>query len=104
MRVLIFAFVVAAASGCARKAHLTKQFGSSYDAAFATQSPNAAGKTPVAEATTGLDSQEAAIISDSYRTSLAPKGVDVGEPPVLVLSPSRGEARSAMPPPSVPKE
>ncbi len=35
----------------------------------------------------GLDSQEAAIIADSYRTGLAPDGARVQEEPLLILAP-----------------
>ncbi len=41
-----------------------------------------------AQARPGLDSQEAAIISATYRTSLAPKEVDVdAEEQVLIVAP-----------------
>jgi hypothetical protein len=91
---------VLAIAGCAgRKQHLIPDFGKSFDAAFAAQR---AGTGP-AEAVTGLDSQEAAIISDGYRASLAPKGQKAEEQPLLLIAPPSRERPQPLAP-SVPKE
>lgn len=89
-----------AAVGCGwRKQHLSKDHGRSYDAVFAAQ--RAGGKpTP---AVTGLDSQEAAIVSGAYRAGLAPKGQKGAEQPVLLLAPSARERPQPLAP-SVPGE
>ena len=90
---------VATATGCGwRKQHLTADYGRSYANAFAVQRVTSERAAPAA-AVTGLDSQEAAIISDTYRASLAPKGVAVTEQPVLMIAPQRPAGRPA---PSVP--
>ena len=75
--------LVAGIIGCAR-AHITPTYGESYSAAFARQSPTGA---KVATPVSGLDSQEAAIISASYLRSLAPKTVQPKEEPILLVAP-----------------
>ena len=92
--------------GCASRNHLTAGHGRSYRAAIARQAVNPeAGKQPVASK--GLDSQEAAVIAQSYRQHLAPKG-ESGEapPPMLLVAPSALKGRQAdyMPAASVPPE
>ncbi len=90
-----------AALACSNRQHLSDAYASSYDAAFRVQAPAPAGGP--ARATTGLDSQEAAIVSDSYRKSLAPKDAKTTDQPVLyVAPPSRDYAQPLAP--SVPKE
>jgi hypothetical protein len=82
-----------------RQQHLDQHHGQSYDAAFAAQQgPARAPRAPV----TGLDSQEAALISSTYRTSLAPKNAKVKDDPILVVAPPNRD-RVAPLPPSVPK-
>lgn len=91
-----------AAAGCGwRQQHLDPSFGKSYDAAFAAQHARAAG--PPVAAVTGLDSQEAKIISESYRAHLAPKGQKVQEEPLIFIAPPSRERPQALAP-SVPKE
>jgi hypothetical protein len=93
---------VALTAGCGwRKQHLRAEYGQSYDAAFNAQ--RVRRERPPATVVAGLDSQEAAIISDSYRTSLAPKGQNVEEQPVLIVAPPSRERPPALAP-SVPKE
>ena len=100
--VLVTCAALATLAGCAwRTDHLNREFGDAYVRVFHEQQANPAAK---AMAVTGLDSQEAAIISDSYRVRLAPKGAEVDEEPVLIVTPQRRETRAAMPAPSVPKE
>lgn len=101
-------FVVAAMTlvllgGCGwRKQHLTSSYGLSYDSAFAAQRERRPDKAP-AIAASGLDAQESAIISDTYRRGLAGKQGTARQEPLILLSPAQPE-RSSMPPPSVPKE
>jgi hypothetical protein len=83
---LVFALglLLSALPSCARE-HLTETHGRAFNAAFAAQAP--APATP-RKATSGLDSQEASIISGSYFRSLAPKSAnDVKDQPILLLAP-----------------
>ena len=97
----LLSLVVATASGCSwRQQHLTRNYGQSYATAFAAQRVSAEKAAP-AQAVTGLDSQEAAIICDTYRASLAPKGVAAPEQPLLMIAPQKAPGKLA---PSVPKE
>ncbi len=95
--------LVASLAGCART-RITPTHGQAYSAAFAQQAPAKAKATgPV----TGLDSQEAAIISASYRRSLAAKGAQPREEPqiLLVAPPTPGAGYGGMKlAPSVPSE
>ncbi len=102
-RIAIAALALVTLAGCGwRKQHLTGSYGLSYDSAFAVQRERRADKPP-AVAVSGLDAQEAAIISDSYRHGLVPKGGTARQEPLILLSPAQQE-RPSMPPPSVPKE
>ena len=99
--VAILGVLAASAASCDR-AHLTATYGRAYHQAFATQAVNP-DRPRDAKSIEGLDSQEAAIISSSYRRSLAPKdqtGVD--RPQLLMSSPRTGLREAALPPPSVP--
>ncbi|ACL66348.1 conserved hypothetical protein [Anaeromyxobacter dehalogenans 2CP-1] len=102
-RIIAVAFVVLTVAGCGwRKQHLTRGHGLSYDAAFDAQRERR-DRAP-AEAAIGLDAQEAAIISESYRSGLAPKeGGERTREPIILMSPATQERRYT-PPPSVPKE
>lgn len=95
-----------AGAGCADRTYLTATHGRAYHAALARQAanPNAGAQQPGADK--GLDSQEAAVVADGYRDSLARKGQTAPQEPVLLLAPSAREGRSAnyMPPVSVPQE
>ena len=94
------ALAAAVVGGCGwRKQHLTADHGKSYAAVLAAQSARSAP----AEAVTGLDSQEAAIISEGYRSGLAPSGQKVKEQPVLLVAPPARERPQPLAP-SVPGE
>jgi hypothetical protein len=70
-------------------------------AALRAQAAPAAKRTNSVE---GLDSQEASIIAESYRRSLAPKDQKVQDEPVIIVAPpDRGTPRQALAP-SVPRE
>ncbi len=95
--------LVVSSVGCASRAHITPTQGQAYSAAFAQQVPPMAKVTgPVR----GLDSQEAAIISSSYRRSLAPKTAQVKEEPILLVAPpsQQGGGYGMKLAPSVPSE
>lgn len=99
---VVASMVLLSMTGCGwRKQHLTRTHGESYVAAFAAQRERV-GKAP-AEAATGLDAQEAAIISDSYRSGLAPKGGAVSQESIILMAPPTTN-RPYTPAPSVPKE
>jgi hypothetical protein len=83
-RSLWAASIAVSLAGCASP-HMSEDFGRSYAAAFAAQAP--IPREPK-KAATGLDSQEAAIISGSYRKSLAPKDDERKDAPVLLLAPT----------------
>lgn len=101
--VLITTVAIIATTGCSRKQHLSEFHGKSFEAAFVSQRATAA--TAVTEGpVTGLDSQEAAIIADSYRNSLARKSEKVAEEPILLVAPPSRERGAAALRPSVPKE
>jgi hypothetical protein len=100
-RVLWMAVLLAIAGCGGRKQHLDKHFAQSTVQAFAVQRLERSGAP--AAAVTGLDSQEAAIISDAYRSRLAPKGVKVEEEPIILVAPPTRERRYPLAP-SVPKE
>ena len=98
---LAAAALASLALGCAR-AHLQRSFGQSTEAALMQQAP---ARTGAKGAVSGLDSEEAEIIADAYRRSLAPKEVKVTEEPVIyVAPPSAYSARAPALAPSVPKE
>lgn len=105
MKTIAFALILLPlAAGCASRNHLTPGYGRAYHEALARQAANPeAGKQPVASK--GLDPQEAAVISQGYRASLAPKGETVEQQPVLMVAPS-AQKRSGdyLPPASVPTE
>ena len=82
-----------------RRDHLTQAYGESFRASFAAQHQT----KEAASAVTGLDSQEAAIISDAYRASLIPKGVKSAEEPLILVAPPSRERQQPLAP-SVPKE
>ncbi|BDG08486.1 hypothetical protein [Anaeromyxobacter paludicola] len=100
--VLLVAF--AALAGCGARQHITPTQGRAYGEALASQR----ARTPAAgqaQAVRGLDAQEADIIAQGYRQSLAPKDSKVKDEPVLLIAPQQNVARQAsLPPPSVPKQ
>jgi len=105
MKTIAFALVLLPlAVGCASRTHLTPGHGRAFHEAVARQAANPeAGKQPVASK--GLDPQEAAVISQGYRASLASKGGTAEQQPILMVAPS-AQKRSGdyMPPASVPQE
>lgn len=101
-----FAFLAGfAVAGCADRAYLTKSHGRAYSEAFGRQTvnPDPPPRGRHADATQGLDSQEAAAVARSYRHSLSGKeGTADGAQPTVIMNPGAGQPTSYMPPPSVP--
>jgi hypothetical protein len=92
-------------AACSGHQHLWDGRGAAYRGTFAAQRATRPPGAKRSQAATGLDSQEAAIIADAYRASLAPKGTKMDQQPVLVVSPQgQGQQQYAVPPPSVPRE
>ncbi len=87
---------------CAPRATLTETHGVSSRAAFQRQvaNPDAHAQPP-----RGLDSQESAIVAQTFREGLAPKGEGKDAPPVLLVAP-QGQGNGAQRPlaPSVPTQ
>jgi hypothetical protein len=96
---LIVVLVAVGVSGC-RQRHLIRDYGDSFEKAFAVQQ---ARPDKTAEAVSGLDSQEAAITADNYRSGLAPKDKEVKEEPTIIVAPPAQQRREQLAP-SVPKE
>ncbi|MGC4122021.1 MAG: hypothetical protein QM765_47065 [Myxococcales bacterium] len=95
--------LAASLGGCAGPEHLGSGTTGAATRAVATLQAVRPPSKVAAKAATGLDSQEAAIISEAYRRSLAPKGAAVDEPSVLFVAPNSAKAQGrALPPPSVP--
>jgi hypothetical protein len=91
------------AAGCSR-AHLSANYGRSFHDSFAVQTVNPDRQTEP-KAVHGLDSQEAAIISSSYRKALAPKEeAAANQGPMLMYAPRGGGGGQNLPPPSVPTD
>lgn len=101
MRNLGIAALLVTVSACGGGRHLAKNHGDSYLKAFAVQQERT-GKPPAA-AVVGLDAQEAGITTDNYRGTLAPKGGEAKEEPVVIVAPPSREQPMRLAP-SVPKE
>lgn len=95
LALLAFAF-----AACGDRAHLTATHGKSYRAAFERSVANPRAK---AAPPRGLDSQEAAIVSETFRRGLAPRDQDPEDVPVLLVAPP-GQAGAPRLPPSIPPE
>ncbi len=103
MRRLALIAIALLGGACARE-RLTETHGRSTREVFMAQraNPGAPAAKPPA-ALQGLDSQEATIIAETYRKSLAPKGEQVEEPQILMINPEPGRPQQRPLPPSVPK-
>jgi hypothetical protein len=88
--------------GCAGKPHLIDEYGTSYHAAFAVQAD--ARPLGPAQAAAGLDSQDAAIITQTYRASLAPQEAKPKDQPILIVTPPSPQGPAQKLAPSVPQE
>jgi hypothetical protein len=79
------ALLLAATSlACGGSARMTRSHGRAYHEAVARQTANPAGAPQ--KPARGLDSQEAAIVANSYRKGLTPKGTSAEEQPLLLLA------------------
>ena len=99
----ILAVPGALALGACDRTHMTPTYGRAYNDAFAIQTVNPDRRTE-AKAVHGLDSQEAAIISASYRKALSPKDESAAnaQGPMLMYAPRGAAGQAGLPPPSVP--
>ena len=90
-------------SAACDRTYMTPSHGRSYREAFAVQTVNPDRQTEP-KAVHGLDSQEAAIISASYRKALAPKNESAAnaQGPMLMYAPRGAGGQPNMPPPSTP--
>ncbi len=101
-RTLLSLVLLAPTAACAPRAALTDTHGHSTRAAFERQveNPQAAAQAP-----RGLDSQEAAIVAQTFREGLAPKGQAKEAPPVvLVAPPAQGGGAQRVLAPSIPTQ
>ena len=88
--------------GCADRVHMTRAYGHSYQETLRRQAVNP-GAGDQQATSKGLDTQEAAIIAQSYRTSLAHKGQPVPQEAVLLHTmPNDGVGKDAPMPASLP--
>ncbi|MES1172070.1 MAG: hypothetical protein ABUL77_02440 [Bacteroidota bacterium] len=95
---------VVGAIGCADRTYLTKSHGRANNAAFSAQRAEPQrSRMQGADVTQGLDSQEAAAVSQAYRKSLAGKDEGAASAqPMVILNPGAGQQAPYVPPPSVP--
>jgi hypothetical protein len=96
-------FAALAAAGCSGPRHMSRAHGVAYSEHFDRQVANPAAQE---RAEKGLDSEEAAIVANAYRRSLAPKGTrENAQPEVLLVAPPPAGGQRATPlAPSVPKD
>jgi hypothetical protein len=92
---------VAAGAGACSRAHLTPTHGRAYHEVFAAQDANP-GRSSTGKSVHGLDSQEAAIISGSYRHALSPQAAPTAQSQQLLTTSTTAGGGAAMPGPSVP--
>lgn len=96
------------AGGCADRTYLTPTHGRAYSEAFRHQAdnrvPSAGAGRGRADATQGLDSQEAAAVARSYRRSLAGQEGASENPAqsAVIMNSGAPQMVPYMPPPSVP--
>ena len=97
------AFALVFVGACASREHLTPTHGQSSRAIFHAQrvDPQAGDKPKPAVA---LDSEDARVISSTYRDSMAPKGKAAPNESsrLILVAPQPNAAPAPMPPPSVP--
>jgi hypothetical protein len=99
---VLVAFVTGATGACSR-AHLTPTHGRAYHEVFAAQDANPNRSSAKSKSVHGLDSQEAAIISGSYRKALSPQQApNPQSQQLLTTSTTAGSGAGSMPAPSVP--
>jgi hypothetical protein len=101
---LAFALIASSAfaMGCHRE-HLSSQYGQAYSAWFAAQHVNRPPSEQARRILEGLDAQEAALVSKSYRRTTGRGEEGEGGGRMLMIGPNRGGGPEAyIPPPSVP--
>ena len=85
---------IMSAVGCGAPEHLTHDYGVAYRDAFRSQVAQRDERRSPVEAPLGLNSQEAAIIAESYQRSLAGRDANraATEPQVMIIGPSPSNA------------
>jgi hypothetical protein len=104
-RSLALAILLGLGAAACDRTYLTPSHGRAYRQAFTVQMVNP-GRQTEASAVHGLDSQEAAIISQSYRRNLGSRdqapAPGAGSP--LMYTPGSNGRDNSLPPPSVPPD
>ena len=90
--------------GCGDRTYLTPSHGRAYHEAFARQTAGAApaGRRPN-RSLQGLDPQETAAVSETYRRTLGTSGGEAPAQPMVIMNPQAAPAGPYIPPPSVPQ-
>jgi hypothetical protein len=95
--------LITGVSGACSRAHLTTSHGRAYHDVFAAQDANPNRSATKSKSVHGLDSQEAAIISGSYRKALSTQqAASPQSQQLLTTSTTAGSGAGSMPAPSVP--
>ena len=94
---------VLATAGCADRTYLTASHGRAYHEAFGRQEANPTPRRRDGRALEGMDAQEAASVSRTYRRTQGTNGGDTSAPPMVIMSPQAAPPMPYMPPPSVPQ-
>jgi hypothetical protein len=106
--IVALALGVALVGGACERAHMTASYGRANHDAFTRQmaNPTAGTKPAPAGMVQGLDSQEAAIVSKTYRRNLAPRDEEAASRGQMLYYNQRPPQadRGDMPPPSVPNQ
>ncbi len=100
---LAIAAVLALGAGCADRTYITPSHGRAYHESFARQHANPPPSRREGRALNGLDSQEAAAVSQTYRHNLSRQSDASGTQPQMVqTNPQAAPPQPYIPPPSVP--
>jgi hypothetical protein len=103
--VVLFIAALALGGAACDRSKLTESNGRAYREAFSRQVANPSAAMTAQRTQQGLDSQEAAIVSKTYRQNLAPKQDEAARGQMLYSGPARAQSdRAELPPPSVPNE
>jgi hypothetical protein len=90
---LVLALLMPGFSGCASRRHMSPNYGQSVHQAFATQAvrrqPPPAGALPA-----GLDPDDARMINENYRTTMAKKGTEKKTTPGIIVVNEEEAARA----------